>query len=57
MYKANMRNTHMFKTGLSLAIAGVSVFAAPAVFANDDLNNVCPNPIRMAEPALKVWGR
>lgn len=29
MYKAKMRNTHMFKTGLSLAIAGVAAFATP----------------------------
>ena len=54
--ETHVSKTHVRKTWLSLAIAGVAVFATPSVFANDDLSNVCPNPIRMADTGIEGMG-
>ncbi|HDZ49221.1 hypothetical protein LCGC14_0185870 [marine sediment metagenome] len=61
MYKTRINKiygykTQAYKTALSLAIAGAATLATPYVFANNDLSNVCPNPIRMADTGIEGMG-
>lgn len=47
----------MHKTLIALAItATTSMLATTSVQANDDLSNVCPNPIRMADTGIEGMG-
>ncbi|MBR9904385.1 MAG: phosphate/phosphite/phosphonate ABC transporter substrate-binding protein [Gammaproteobacteria bacterium] len=56
VHKNSARKNLARKTALSLAIAGISLAASSSVFANDDLSNVCPNPIRMADTGIEGMG-
>lgn len=51
-----MHKSNVYKSALSVAIAVIAAVAAPSAFANDDLSNVCPNPIRMADTGIEGMG-
>ncbi|MGM0694190.1 MAG: phosphate/phosphite/phosphonate ABC transporter substrate-binding protein [Pseudomonadota bacterium] len=46
----------MRKTLIALAVAGTTALSATSVMASDNLSDVCPNPIRMADTGIEGMG-
>ncbi len=46
----------MRKTLIALAVAGTTALNATSVMASDNLSDVCPNPIRMADTGIEGMG-